>query len=158
MSTKHHRSPHPLPLSQRARGDFDLAAKRFSRRGLLRGAGALAVAAALPRGVAVAAEELAAAQRVVTKGRIKQSVCHWCFTKPMDLDTLRPQCGGDGPEVGRAGRPQGLADPQEARPDLRLDQQPRLRRRLQPQGKPRDVHREGQGRDRRLRGGRLSHR
>jgi hydroxypyruvate isomerase len=64
----------------------NILSKRLSRRGLLQGAGTLAVAAGWPGGMVAAAP--AAAERVVTKGRIKQSVCEWCFTKTMDLDTL----------------------------------------------------------------------
>ncbi len=55
----------------------------LTRRGLLKSTavGAMAMAAGLP-GVAQAAQ-----RRAVTKGRIKQSVAHWCFD-PMTLEEL----------------------------------------------------------------------
>jgi len=72
-----------------------VATNRLTRRKLLKNAaGAMALAAALPGPVRAADEEKAVEEkgpespRVVTKGRIKQSVCEWCFTKTMTLDTL----------------------------------------------------------------------
>jgi len=72
-----------------------VASNRLTRRNLLKNAaGAMALAAALPGNVRAADEEKAVEEkkpespRVVTKGRIKQSVCEWCFTKTMTLDTL----------------------------------------------------------------------
>ena len=69
----------------------------FSRRRLLQGAaGAMAAAASAP-GLTLAAETCKKAEAcpkidwtkpAVTKGRIKQSVCAWCFEKHMPLDTL----------------------------------------------------------------------
>jgi len=60
----------------------------LSRRQLLQGAAAVMAAGAIMPGAAGAAEEQkSAGGRVVTKGRIKQSVCAWCF-KPMPLETL----------------------------------------------------------------------
>jgi len=59
----------------------------LTRRGLLRGAaGAMAAAAGVPlaAGTATAKED---DSPVVTKGRINQSVCPWCF-EPMPLETL----------------------------------------------------------------------
>lgn len=67
---------------------------RLSRRGLLGGAvGAVAVAAGVSRLGQAASDEPSAGQPAVTKGRIKQSVCDWCFlgdcsVKPMTLDEL----------------------------------------------------------------------
>ncbi|MFH1920874.1 MAG: TIM barrel protein, partial [Planctomycetota bacterium] len=70
---------------------------RLTRRGLLTGAvGAVAAAAAGASGVAEAvAKPPSTRGPAVTKGRIKQSVCDWCFlgdcsVKPMTLDEL---CG-----------------------------------------------------------------
>ena len=73
MSTKKHES----------------ASGYLSRRRLLQGAaGAAAVAAAGLCDRAPAAEEKKTpAGKVVTKGRIRQSVCAWCF-QPMTLETL----------------------------------------------------------------------
>jgi len=63
---------------------------RLTRRGLLQGA-----AGAVAAGVGLSATALAARKEgpAVTKGRIKQSVCNWCFlgdcsVKPMTLDEL----------------------------------------------------------------------
>lgn len=59
-----------------------------TRRRLLQGAaGAVAAAAVGTRMADRAAGQCCAAGPVVTKGRIKQSVCQWCFD-PMPLDTL----------------------------------------------------------------------
>jgi len=73
----------------------NVASSCLTRRKLLQNAaGAMALAAALPGPVRAADAEKAveekkpAGQRVVTKGRIKQSVCEWCFTKTMTLETL----------------------------------------------------------------------
>jgi hydroxypyruvate isomerase len=60
------------------------AESRWTRRGLLQSAAALTAAGA----VAGRAAEVAAgagADRVVTKGRVQQSVCRWCYAKtPLD--------------------------------------------------------------------------
>jgi len=63
---------------------------RLTRRGLLQGA-----AGAVAAGVGLSATALGAGKkgRAVTKGRINQSVCNWCFlgdcsVKPMTLDEL----------------------------------------------------------------------
>ena len=70
----------------------------MTRRRLLEGAaGAMAVAAGLPA-VAQAARRqrvVTAGQQVITKGRIQQSVCAWCF-KPMPLETLAQNCAAMG--------------------------------------------------------------
>ena len=70
----------------------------MTRRRLLEGAaGAMAVAAGLPA-VAQAARRpriITASQPVITKGRIQQSVCAWCF-KPMPLETLAQNCAAMG--------------------------------------------------------------
>lgn len=59
----------------------------WSRRGLLAGAAGLGAAAAAG-GVLGGPQAVAAdAKRGVTKGRIHQSVVHWCF-KPMEVETL----------------------------------------------------------------------
>ena len=65
------------------------ASDGLSRRRLLqRAAGAAALAATGWTAVGQAAERRPArGGRVVTKGRINQSVCAWCF-KPMELETL----------------------------------------------------------------------
>jgi len=67
---------------------------RLTRRGLLAGAaGAVAVAAGVP-GIGQAKDpKRAPSLSAVTKGRINQSVCNWCFlgdcsSKPMTLDEL----------------------------------------------------------------------
>ena len=63
----------------------------LTRRGLLKGAaGAMAAAAGLSGSAMAAPEKI---KRVVTNGRINQSVCDWCFlgdcsSKPMTLDEL----------------------------------------------------------------------
>jgi hydroxypyruvate isomerase len=57
------------------------------RRWLQTAAGAVAAAAVTPGFGKAAEENQPAGQRVVTRGRIKQSVCAWCF-KPMPLETL----------------------------------------------------------------------
>lgn len=58
---------------------------QLTRRRWLAGAGAAAAAAAgLGRGLARAEEKT---ERAATRGRIKQSVCQWCF-ESMDLETL----------------------------------------------------------------------
>lgn len=69
---------------------------RPTRRGLLRGAlGATALMGfGVPR-VAWAQKNQPETQRVVTKGRIKQSVCPWCF-EPMPLETLAEQAAAMG--------------------------------------------------------------
>lgn len=65
-----------------------------SRRSLLQGAAGAVVAAAGASRFALAAESAAADSAaatgpVVTRGRIKQSVCEWCFTSPtFSLDQL----------------------------------------------------------------------
>lgn len=60
--------------------------RAVTRRGLLtRAAGA---AGMLALGAGWTAREARGEERVITKGRIKQSVCEWCFTKTMSLDTL----------------------------------------------------------------------
>jgi hydroxypyruvate isomerase len=61
-----------------------------TRRSLLQGAAATAAAIALPSAAHAARRRRrsdAASGRVVTKGRINQSVCAWCFD-PMPLETL----------------------------------------------------------------------
>ncbi len=62
----------------------------FSRRQLLQGAaGAVAAAAVGLPGVARAADDKPwLTKPAATRGRIRQSVCAWCFTKFMPLDTL----------------------------------------------------------------------
>ncbi|MGQ9575282.1 MAG: TIM barrel protein [Thermoguttaceae bacterium] len=69
---------------------------RLTRRGLLRGAlGATALMGfGVPR-VAWAQKNQPKTRRVVTKGRIKQSVCPWCF-EPMPLKTLAEQAAAMG--------------------------------------------------------------
>jgi len=68
--------------------------RRLSRRGLLGGAvGAVAAAAGMSKLGYAAGDEPSTSQPAVTKGRIKQSVCDWCFlgdssVKPMTLDEL----------------------------------------------------------------------
>ncbi len=66
---------------------------RLTRRRLLKGAaGAMAVAATgLPRVARAAESEGFPRGRVVTNGRINQSVCAWCF-KPMKVETLAGHC------------------------------------------------------------------
>jgi hydroxypyruvate isomerase len=67
---------------------------KFSRRSLLGGAaGAVAIAAGLPDVARAARRQRVAAPagKVITKGRIKQSVCSWCFD-PMTLETLAQNC------------------------------------------------------------------
>jgi hydroxypyruvate isomerase len=70
---------------------------RVTRRGLIRSAaGAMAVAAGVPLIGPLRrrpAQRTAAIPRAVTKGRINQSVCEWCFVgdnsvKPMTLERL----------------------------------------------------------------------
>jgi len=66
---------------------------RLSRRGLLAGAVGAVAAAAAPRVSRAALAESGVILPAVTKGRIKQSVCDWCFlgdcsVKPMTLDEL----------------------------------------------------------------------
>jgi hydroxypyruvate isomerase len=70
-------------------------ARRLTRRGLLAGAvGTVAAAAAgWPRIGRAAAQQPWRSQPAATKGRIKQSVCDWCFLgdfspKPLTLDEL----------------------------------------------------------------------
>ena len=69
---------------------------RLSRRGLLAGTvGAVAAAAGMSKLGQAAGDKPSTCQPAVTKGRIKQSVCDWCFlgdcsVKPMTLDEL---CG-----------------------------------------------------------------
>jgi len=59
----------------------------LTRRGLLKGAAAAAAAVAGGHLAATTATAKEDDSRVVTKGRINQSVCEWCF-KPMPLETL----------------------------------------------------------------------
>jgi hydroxypyruvate isomerase len=55
------------------------------RRRLLQGAaGAAALAVGLPALSRAAEEKPAASEKVVTKGRINQSVCAWCFKMPLE--------------------------------------------------------------------------
>ena len=67
---------------------------RLTRRGLLAGAaGAVAAVAGVPGIGRAKDEEPASRKSAVTKGRINQSVCDWCFlgdcsSKPMTLDEL----------------------------------------------------------------------
>jgi hydroxypyruvate isomerase len=62
---------------------------RMGRRTWLAAAAGLTAASVVGRRVSAleASQEAAQVQSVATKGRIKQSVCQWCF-QPMDLDTL----------------------------------------------------------------------
>ena len=62
---------------------------RVTRRSLLGGAAGLAAAAGAGWSVLgqAAEREPSQAQPAALKGRIKQSVCHWCF-EPMSLETL----------------------------------------------------------------------
>lgn len=53
-----------------------------SRRGLLKGAALGAAALAAP----VLASEKSSSGKVVTKGRIKQSIVHWCFAEHWDVE------------------------------------------------------------------------
>ena len=57
-----------------------------SRRALLASAAGLAVAGSVP-GFGRAADPKPPSRPPLAKGRLKQSVCFWCF-EPMDLDTL----------------------------------------------------------------------
>ena len=54
--------------------------------GLILAAGLIVAGLALAQGTGAPAKTQPAP--AATKGRIKQSVCQWCFTKAMDLDTL----------------------------------------------------------------------
>lgn len=64
------------------------SSKQFSRRRVLRfGAAALAAAAGAAAPVAARAAKPTTPGRVVTKGRIHQTVLTWCF-EPMDVETL----------------------------------------------------------------------
>jgi hydroxypyruvate isomerase len=72
------------------------ASARLSRRHILQSAAATGLAALAAPAVLSAAEKTAkagpaAAGEIVTKGRIKQSVAEWCFTKDMTLDELAKQ-------------------------------------------------------------------
>lgn len=68
----------------------NIADRGISRRGVLAGAvGAMALG-----GRWAAGKEGCA--RVVSNGRIKQSVCAWCFTKTMSLEKLAPQVAAMG--------------------------------------------------------------
>jgi len=67
----------------------------ISRRGWLAGA-AGAATVALGERWAWARGRRQAVEPVVTKGRIKQSVCEWCFTKTMTLEQLAPQVAAMG--------------------------------------------------------------
>ncbi len=76
-------------------GESQKPGNRLTRRRLLSGAaGAMAAVAAAGSRLARAAQsELVLPPRAVTNGRIKQSVCDWCFlgdcsSKPMTLDQL----------------------------------------------------------------------
>jgi hydroxypyruvate isomerase len=62
---------------------------RMGRRHWLGAAAGLAGAGLCGRGSAAAqpAKKASQVSRSATKGRLKQSVCHWCF-EPMDLETL----------------------------------------------------------------------
>src|SRR3989339_179227 len=61
----------------------------LSRRELLQGtAGAMAAAVGLPGLVRAADDKPWLTQPAATRGRIRQSVCAWCFTKSMPLETL----------------------------------------------------------------------
>lgn len=68
---------------------------RWTRRGLLKGAAGAAGAAALalpgcgPEGAGLQG-------RVATKGRINQSVCHWCWKKDVPLEKLARECAAMG--------------------------------------------------------------
>jgi hydroxypyruvate isomerase len=62
----------------------------FSRRRLLQAAAAMAAWGGLSRRAGAAPQD-AGDQRVVTKGRIRQSVMGWCF-KPMPVDELARHC------------------------------------------------------------------
>jgi hydroxypyruvate isomerase len=69
------------------------ACARLSRRHMLQTAGAAGLAAIGAPAVLAAADKAAKdkkapAGKLVTKGRIKQSVAEWCFTKNMTLDQL----------------------------------------------------------------------
>ena len=94
----------------------------LSRRSMLGTlAGTAALGATLPLGRWARAAEL--------KGRIRQSVCLWCYggflkQAKMNLDQFRRRLCETGPEVDRAHRPRPVADAEEARPDLRDDSQP----------------------------------
>jgi hydroxypyruvate isomerase len=70
----------------------DSSSKSLTRRRLLKGAaGAAAIATGLSS-VGLAAEpKKTPRRRAVTKGRINQSVCAWCFN-PMPLETLAKNC------------------------------------------------------------------
>jgi hydroxypyruvate isomerase len=66
---------------------------QVTRRGLLAGALGAAAAAGLPRLARAAQQRPWLTEPAVTKGRINQSVCDWCFlgdcsVKPMTLDEL----------------------------------------------------------------------
>ena len=79
----------------------------------------------------LAAAPAAAAQaagRVVAKGRLKQSVCRWCYGK-IPLDDLCAAGEANGPGRHRPAHPRRLPHAQEARPDLHDDQLRRLDRR-----------------------------
>ena len=81
-----------MNMNQESRGGM------VSRRRLLGGAvGAMAIATGLPGVVQAARRQRVAAPagKIITKGRIKQSVCSWCFS-PMTLDTLAQNCAAMG--------------------------------------------------------------
>src|SRR4051794_19664235 len=59
-----------------------------TRRQVLAGAAVAAVAAALPQATTRAADEPPAAAAAPRKGRIKQSVVNWCFSKYWDVDKI----------------------------------------------------------------------
>jgi hydroxypyruvate isomerase len=71
-------------MSGRIRGNRPTASRGITRRQALSGVGAAAAAAALGGAAAAQAPD---AEWKVEKGRIKQSVCHWCF-QPMSVEQL----------------------------------------------------------------------
>ena len=64
------------------------SSSKLTRRGLLQIATAAAAAVGFPKGGLAADESPETEERVITKGRIKQSICAWCYTKSMSLESL----------------------------------------------------------------------
>lgn len=82
---------------------------KMTRRGMVTAtAGALATAVVgVPGSSRATADSSETGGRVVTRGRIKQSVCAWCYAKSMSLDTLARHTVGMGLRAIELVEPEG---------------------------------------------------
>ena len=120
---------------------------QLSRRKMLQ-TGAAAVAATAVGGVAARGAEQcpsAAEGRAITKGRIKQTVHHWCY-EPMPLETLARHAAAMGMTAMEGIPPKDWGVLKRYGLICAMTHRPPVHRGPEPQRKPSHVHREAEGR------------